>query len=118
MDVEAVRDAAELAVLSTRSGGRPSFLELRTYRFRAHSMYDPELYRTKDEVAEWREHDPIDAFIGVLREEGALDDARLAELEAAVAAEIDAAVAAAEAGTFEPVEDLTRHVYAEQGVPG
>jgi pyruvate dehydrogenase E1 component alpha subunit len=89
------------------------FLELRTYRFRAHSMYDPERYRDKDEVARWRERDPIDALRQRLEDVGGLDARALDELEAEVAAEIDEAVAYAEAGTLEPVEDLTRFVMTE-----
>jgi pyruvate dehydrogenase E1 component alpha subunit len=112
MDVSAVRHAAENAVLAVREGA-PVFLELRTYRFRAHSMYDPELYRSKDEVTEWRTRDPIDAFEAVLRRDGVLDDAALAEMEEGITAEIDDAVEFAEAGTWEPVDQLTRHVYAE-----
>ena len=113
MDVEAVHRAAERALVSVRGGGGPVFLELRTYRFRAHSMYDPELYRSKDEVAQWRTHDPIDALVAALHASGELDDAGLAAIEAEVTAEVDDAVAFAEAGTDEPVEQLTRHVYAE-----
>ena len=114
MDVEAVRRAAERAVLAVRDGGGPVFLELRTYRFRAHSMYDPELYRSKDEVSAWRTHDPIDSLVAALRASGDLNDATWAEMEAAVMAEVDDAVAYAEEGTLEPVEHLTRHVYAEE----
>ncbi|MGZ4724527.1 MAG: pyruvate dehydrogenase (acetyl-transferring) E1 component subunit alpha [Ilumatobacteraceae bacterium] len=113
MDVDAVERAAQQAVLSTRGGGGPTFLEMRTYRFRAHSMYDPELYRTKEEVAKWRERDPIDMFVARLQREGLLDEAALAEIEARVAAAVDAAIEFADAGTFEDVRDLTRHVYAE-----
>ena len=113
MDVAAVERAAERAVLAVRGGVGPVFLELRTYRFRAHSMYDPELYRSKEEVAGWRTHDPIDTFIATLRAAGELDDDTLAEIESEVVAEVDDAVAFADAGTFEPAEDLTRHVYAE-----
>jgi pyruvate dehydrogenase E1 component alpha subunit len=112
MDVDAVRSATDRAVLSVRGGGGPVFLELRTYRFRAHSMYDPELYRSKDEVASWRERDPIDGFVARLREEGVLDDDAVTNLAAAVDAEIEEAVVFAENGTLEPVEQLTRHVYA------
>ena len=113
MDVEAVHRAAARAVLAVRDGSGPVFLELRTYRFRAHSMYDPELYRTKEEVAVWRTHDPIDAFIATLRAAGELDDAALAAIEANVMAEVADAVAFADAGTLEPVGHLTRHVYAQ-----
>jgi len=114
MDVLAVEDAARRAVESVRAGGGPHFLELRTYRYRAHSMYDPELYRDKAEVELWRQRDPLDLLGARLTDAGVLDDAEKAALEAEVFAEIDDAVAFAEAGSFEPVEDLTRHVYSER----
>ena len=81
MDVLAVRDAAKRATEAVRGGGGPSFLEFRTYRFRAHSMYDPELYRSKAEVEEWKKRDPIELLSLRLREHGQLDDARLQEME-------------------------------------
>jgi pyruvate dehydrogenase E1 component alpha subunit len=68
MDVLAVQEAARRAAAMVRAGGGPCFLELRTYRFRAHSMYDPELYRGKDEVERWKQRDPIHAFTAILRE--------------------------------------------------
>lgn len=112
MDVLAVEDAARRAALQVRSGGAPCFLELRTYRFRAHSMYDPDLYRSKEEVEAWKRHDPIDGLIAGM--DGQLADPDVERLEREVAEEIDAAVAFAEAGTLEPVEDLARFVYAEE----
>ena len=113
MDVLAVEEAALEAALAVRSGGAPVFLELRTYRFRAHSMYDPELYRDRAEVEAWKERDPIPALAGLLREAGALDDEAMEGLEAGVAAEVAAAVEFAEAGTPEPVAELTRFVHSE-----
>jgi len=113
MDVLAVREAAHRAVESVRSGGGPCFLELRTYRFRAHSMYDPERYRDKAEVQEWRRRDPITLLTDRLRAEGSLGDGDLDDLEKQVATEVDAAVAAAEAAPLEPVEDLTRFVQSD-----
>ncbi len=113
MDVLAVADAARNAVLAVRAGGGPVFVEARTYRFRAHSMYDPERYRTKQEVEAWRRRDPITVFTERLRAEGLVDDDAVAAVEAEAAAEVDAAVAFAEAGTPEPVEDLTRFVTSE-----
>jgi pyruvate dehydrogenase E1 component alpha subunit len=115
MDVLAVEDAATRAVEEIRGAGAPVFLELRTYRFRAHSMYDPDRYRTKDEVATWREHDPIPALQERMRADGVLDDERLAALEAEVAAAIAAAVEAAEQAPEEPVEDLTLFVTSPPG---
>jgi pyruvate dehydrogenase E1 component alpha subunit len=113
MDVVAVERAAARAVTAVRNGGGPHFLELRTYRFRAHSMFDPERYRDKAEVRTWRERDPIDLLVGRLGEEGSLGEGELAEIEERVASEVEAAVAFAEAGTLEPVETLTRHVVSE-----
>lgn len=117
MDVDAVADAARRAVLSVRAGDGPCFLELRTYRFRAHSMYDPDLYRTREEIARWRERDPIDAYVQVLRDAGTLDDAALEALRDETRGVVDDAVAYAEAGTPEPVEEMTRFVYAEEAAP-
>ena len=113
MDALLVHEGARRAVDAVRSGGGPHFLELRTYRFRAHSMYDPERYRDKAEVAMWKERDPIDALRGRLQTSGALSDDDWAALHAEVEAEIADAVSFAEAGTPEPVADLTRFVYSE-----
>ena len=111
MDVLAVAEAAHHAVDAVRGGGGPYFLELQTYRFRPHSMFDAELYRTKEEVAEWRTRDPIDAFIAVMGD--TITSADLERIEKEVAAEIDDAVEFSEKGTLEPVSDLTRFVYSE-----
>jgi pyruvate dehydrogenase E1 component alpha subunit len=113
MDVLAVSEAAGRAVEAVRDGGGPVFLEARTYRFRAHSMYDPDRYRDKREIEHWRERDPLDVLRRRLVGGGVVSDADLDALEPAVAAEIDAAVAFAEAGTDEPVEDLLRFVHSE-----
>ncbi|MFI5046911.1 MAG: pyruvate dehydrogenase (acetyl-transferring) E1 component subunit alpha [Acidimicrobiia bacterium] len=113
MDVDACATASRRAVGAIRAGGGPHFLEFRTYRFRAHSMYDPELYRDRAEVDVWKQRDPIELWEGVLRDQDALDDAAVAAMETEIAAEIDAAVAFAEAGSWEPVGDLTRFVYSE-----
>ena len=113
MDVIAVEEAARKAAAEVRDGGRPCFLELRTYRFRAHSMYDPDLYRSKEEIERWKQHDPIPALIDQLRTAGLVADEDVEKLERGVAEEIEAAIDFAEAGTFEPVEDLRRFVYSE-----
>ena len=115
MDVLAVRDAARDAVERIRHGSGPCFLELQTYRFRAHSMYDPERYRDKSEVMRWRERDPIDQLAARLVEDGELTDADREAMTAEITAGIDHAVAAAEEAPLEPVEDLTRFVYSERG---
>jgi TPP-dependent pyruvate/acetoin dehydrogenase alpha subunit len=112
MDVEAVWDATHQAVATMRRLGVPYFLELQTYRFRAHSMFDPELYRSKDEVEKWKQHCPIQAFVARMKQAGMLDDPTIAAMEADITQEIGRAVAFAEAGTLEPVGDLERDVYA------
>ncbi|MFK0246045.1 pyruvate dehydrogenase (acetyl-transferring) E1 component subunit alpha [Amycolatopsis azurea] len=114
MDVVAVSEAAEAALASVRNGSGPGFLELRTYRFRAHSMYDPDRYRDKSEIERWKQRDPIDLLTTLMRTEDELTDRELASLESNVAEEITEAIAAAEAGPIEPVEDLTRFVYSER----
>jgi pyruvate dehydrogenase E1 component alpha subunit len=113
MDVLAVEHAARRAVHGISDGDGPWFLECRTYRFRAHSMYDPERYRSKDEVEAWRAHDPVTTMIERLRAAGAIDDAAVDSMESAVDAEIDDAVAFAEDAELEPESDLTRFVYTE-----
>jgi len=114
MDVEAVEDAARKAAEYVRQGNGPYFLECRTYRFRPHSMFDTELYRGKDEVEEWKKRDPISLLSQRLKDEGLFSDQEMASMERDVAGEIEAAVAFAEAGTWEPVQDLTRFVYSEK----
>jgi pyruvate dehydrogenase E1 component alpha subunit len=115
MDVLAVEDAARRAVANIRNGGGPVFLELRTYRFRAHSMYDPERYRDKAEVARWKERDPLDLLARRMTADGELTDEVREGILHEVTAEVQRAVAAAEAAPEEPVEDLTRFVYSEDG---
>ncbi len=112
MDVEAVYKAAQDAVATIKRLSIPYFLELRTYRFRAHSMYDPELYRSKAEVEQWKHRCPIEMLCARMREAGLLDDTRLAAVEADVAQEIARAVAFAENGTLEPLGNLEQDVYA------
>jgi len=117
MDVLAVEEAALKAAAEVRDGGRPCFLELKTYRFRAHSMYDPDLYRTKEEIESWKQHDPIPALTERLESDGLLDSEAVEQLEHAIVEEIDDAIAFAEAGTFEPAESLERYVYWEGAAP-
>lgn len=117
MDVLAVQEAARRAIALVRGGGGPCFLELRTYRFRAHSMYDPDRYRDKAEVERWREADPIPRLTTELVAQGALTDDEVATWEDEIAREIDAAIEAAEAAPLEPVSDLTRFVTSERPAP-
>lgn len=113
MDVTAVADAATWGADYVRSGKGPAFLECQTYRFRAHSMFDAELYREKSEVAEWKAKDPLANLQKKLEDSGQWKDINAEEIEKEVAKIVDDAVAFAEAGTPEPVEELERYVYSE-----
>ena len=108
MDVLAVEQAVRTAADAVRAGEGPQLVELKTYRFRAHSLADPDLYRTKEEIEHWRStRDPIDLFVA----QQGIDEEMVARLEAEVAAELEEAVAFAEASPFEPAETLEEHVY-------
>jgi len=111
MDVLAVEAATRRAVDAVRGRNEPFLLEARTYRFRAHSMYDPELYRSKEEVEQWKLRDPIPTFAARLEDAGMLGASERGEIEREVALEIESAIAEAEAGPWEPVEDLAKDVY-------
>jgi TPP-dependent pyruvate/acetoin dehydrogenase alpha subunit len=113
MDVVAVEAAAREAVAVIRSSGSPRFLECRTYRFRAHSMFDPQLYRDKAEVEQWMKRDPIVRFSKWAQSAGLVHETDVAAIEAEVAREVDEATAFAESGSWEPVGDLASDVGAE-----
>jgi TPP-dependent pyruvate/acetoin dehydrogenase alpha subunit len=110
MDPVAVEVAAHRAVERIRSGAGPVFLECRTYRFRAHSMFDTQAYRKREEVEQWKQHDPIDKLRRWLLENHRITGEELTKLEKQVDVEVAAAVAFAEAGTLEPVAELERYV--------
>ena len=111
MDIVAVERAARQAVDSVRGGNGPFFLECRTYRFRAHSMFDADLYRDGAEVEEWKTRDPIALLRTRLQAAATVDDAAFARLDTEVQEEISHAAEFAEAGSWEPIEQLTRDVY-------
>ncbi len=122
MDPDEVADGTERALAMVRGGGGPVFLELKTYRFRAHSMFDPDLYRDPAEVERWKERDPIARFGDRLVAEGVVEPAEIDVLWEAAGAEVDEAVAFADDGPLEPEDQLLRHVTAErppsEGAPG
>ncbi len=113
-DVVAVHQAMARARDRVLDGGGPLFLEFRTYRFRAHSMFDAELYRDRREVEEWKARGPLHTYTARLKAEGKLTEEAFLAMDAEAWAEVDAAVAFAEAGTWEPVEDLARDVHTPQ----
>ena len=112
MDVVAVERAVHNEAELVRETSKPRFLELKTYRFRAHSMYDAELYRTKEEVEKHKVHDPIKGFQDRLLAESLIAQDDIDAIEDDAAREIADAVEFAEQGEWEPIEDITRHVYA------
>ncbi len=116
MDPIKVEAAARRAVEHIRGGGGPFFLECRTYRFRAHSMFDAQAYRTRDEIAEWKQHDPIERLRTWMVDNRQITAAELENIEAQIGAEIDASVAFAEAGTLESVDDLELFVLMDRVV--
>jgi TPP-dependent pyruvate/acetoin dehydrogenase alpha subunit len=112
MDVLAVESATRSAVDRIRNGSGPELLEMRTYRFRGHSLADPELYRAKEEVQRWQIYDPIATFTNHLRESVKLTEAELAAVEADVRQEVEASEAFAETGPWEALDDLEKDVYS------
>lgn len=117
MELPSVIDAADKAAAHIRKTGGPYFLVCETYRFRAHSMFDAELYRDKSEVEEWKKRDPIPAFKNELLRVGSIKENDITALEAQVNDEVARAVAFAEAGSWEPLGTLQRHMTSETPEP-
>jgi pyruvate dehydrogenase E1 component alpha subunit len=115
MDPDKVAEVAGQALATVRGSGGPVFLELKTYRFRAHSMFDPDLYRNPAEVEQWKLRDPIAMFAQRLMGEGELTAEAVEQLWEAARAEVERAVEFAEAAELEPVEQLRLHVTAGPG---
>ena len=107
----AVAEAVEIA----RSEQRPMLVEAMTYRFRGHSMADPERYRTREQVQQWKERDPIQSFTERLIAEGVVDEAKVAELDAEAIAAADAAVEFADSSPDPAPETLFDNVYSTGG---
>lgn len=112
MDLLAVMEGANKAVDSIKETGGPYFLVCNTYRFRAHSMFDAELYREKSEVEDWKKRDPIPAFQAYLLKEKLISKAQIDKLEKSISEEVNNSVAFAEDGTWEEISNLTQHVYS------
>ena len=115
MNVIEVEHAARVAAERIRETGAPYFLECRTYRFRAHSMFDAQLYRSKAEVEEHMKRDPIRLLSDWSKQSGLLHDSDLNAIEEEVTREVDASVAFSEAGHWEDIADLMRDVGAGGG---
>jgi pyruvate dehydrogenase E1 component alpha subunit len=117
MDISAVYQAAKLATEKIRSTGKPIFLVCNTYRFRAHSMFDTELYREKSEVESWKKQDPISRFQEYALKEQLLTADELTWMDGVIEKEVQQAVDYAEAAGWESLEDMNRFVYSEKKKP-
>jgi pyruvate dehydrogenase E1 component alpha subunit len=112
MDVLAVYEATRRAVERARRDHTPSLIEVRTYRFMGHSMSDPGHYRTRAEIEQYQERDPIKVFSRNLREKGVLDDTGLKEIEARVREEVERSVKFADQSPEPAPEELYTDIYA------
>jgi len=113
MDVLAVREAVQKGVKHVREGNGPYFLEAVTYRFRGHSMADPEFYRSKEEVQQWKARDPIPLFQQKLEEEGTLDGSTFGKLENEIEETVRQAQRFAEESPDPDLGSLYQYVYKE-----
>jgi len=113
MDVLAVRQAALEVIEQVRHGAGPYFMEVITYRYRGHSMGDPERYRSPDEVRQWQENDPIGIYRHYLTGQGIANEEELNQIDAQVGLEVQEAVQFAESSPEPPPQALFEHVYVE-----
>jgi pyruvate dehydrogenase E1 component alpha subunit len=117
LTVEAVHEAMEEAVARARRGDGPTLLEMKTYRYRGHSMSDPQTYRTKDEVEQYKQQDCIEKVVQTLKANKWIDDAGIEAMEAKVKALVDESVQFAEESPYPDAEELYKDVYAQADYP-
>jgi pyruvate dehydrogenase E1 component alpha subunit len=112
MDCLAMYHMTRDALDYCRAGHGSLFLEVKTYRYRGHSMSDPQKYRTKEEVSRYEEHDPIGRLEKILRERNLLDDAKVAAINNEIHEQVEKAHLEADAAPFPTSEDIWKDVYA------
>jgi len=117
MDVVAVHNAMYEAVQRARAGEGPTFLEIRTYRYKGHSMSDPAKYRTKEELEEYKGRDPLLATKHAIVENNYADEAWFAEVDAEVKSIVDESVKFAEESPFPTADELYKDVYVQEDYP-
>jgi pyruvate dehydrogenase E1 component alpha subunit len=117
LSVEAVHEAMEEAVNRARRGDGPSFLEMKTYRYKGHSMSDAQTYRTKDEVKEYQLQDPISKVLKTLIDNKWIDEAGIETLDEKIKAIVEESVKFAEESPYPEADELYKDVYAEPGYP-
>ena len=117
MDPVAVHNAMDEAVERARKGEGPTFLEMRTYRYKGHSMSDPQKYRTKDEVESYKAKDPIEVVKQAILKEKYADEAWIETIDAKVKGMVDEAVKFAEESPYPEASELYTDVYVQQDYP-
>lgn len=117
MSPEAVHEAIEEAAGRARKGDGPTLLDIRTYRYKGHSMSDPQKYRSKGEVAEWQSKDPIDHCLEVIKENKWLTEKKIEEIGAWVKNEVKESIEFAENSPYPEGKELYEDVYKEDGYP-
>ncbi len=117
MTVEAVHEAMEEAVARARRGDGPTLLEMKTYRYRGHSMSDPQTYRTKEEVEEYKKQDAIEKVVTTLKKNKWIDDAGVEEMENKIKGIVEESVKFAEESPFPEVHELYEDVYVQKDYP-
>jgi pyruvate dehydrogenase E1 component alpha subunit len=117
MSPEAVHEAIEEAADRARKGEGPTLLDIRTYRYKGHSMSDPQKYRTKDEVADWMEQDPIQHCLNVIQENNWMSDKEITAVQDWVKNEVAECVEFAENSPYPEGKELYEDVYKEENYP-
>jgi pyruvate dehydrogenase E1 component alpha subunit len=117
MDVEAVHEAVSRAADRARAGEGPTFLEFRTYRYRGHSMSDPQKYRTKEEVEQYKQRDPIEWVKHHILERGIATEADLLAIDQKIKGQVDEAVKFAEESPYPTPDEAFKDVYVEPNYP-
>ncbi len=117
MRCEDVHEAIEKACAHVRGGAGPYLLEIKTYRYRGHSMSDPQKYRSKEEVEEYKQKDPLEDVRKKLLANGWATEPELEGMDEAVKKQVEEAVKFAEESPYPPAEDLWKDVYKQEDYP-
>jgi len=117
MKPESVHRAIAEASSRARQGNGPTLLDIRTYRYKGHSMSDPQKYRTKQEVQQWQEQDPIVHCLNIIKTNNWLTDVEIAESETWVKKEVEESVQFAEQSPYPQAEELYQDIYTEPNYP-
>lgn len=117
MNPEIVHHAVSRAVNRARSGGGPTLLEIKTYRYKGHSMSDPAKYRTKEELEEYKEKDPIEYILKVIKQNNLATDDELTSINNKVKAEVEDAVEFAENSPYPDLSEVYKDIYTQEDYP-